>query len=275
MLIDSHHIDILARLGVNLESCHLVKIADKKKKTEAQPAQSQMKVGEKNLRENVISRDVGQTAAGQNKESPKELKKPSPQYKCDSCSRSFHRNGNLLHHMNKKHKKKTTRNRYNCNACHGSFASKLNLKLHESRKHSKGRLHKSEKSTQKCESCDKSFSTKGNLKMHTIRKRCPYETENLSKSKEHKKGALKGRPCKDASGLPEMIGELRKNAKTEKFEDSIANEMESSTRIEFDDSDDETSIEITDGELCLKSAEKLNNESYILPAIEFDDSDSD
>ena len=273
MLIDSHHIDILTRLGVNLESCHLVKIADKKKEAEAQPAQSQIKVGEKNLREDVISRDVGQTAAGQKKESTKELKKPSPQYKCDSCSRSFHRNGNLLHHINKKHKKKTTRNRYNCNACHGSFNSKLNLKLHESRKHSKERLqlHKSEKSTQKCESCDKSFSTKGNLKMHTIRKRCPYETENLSKSKEQKKGALKVRLSKDASGL---IGKSRKNAKTEEFQDSIAIEMESSTRIEFDDSDDETSIETTDGELRLKSAEKLN-ESYILPAIEFDDSDSD
>ena len=257
-----------------------MKIADKKKEVEAQPAQSQLKVGERSLQENVVSRDAGQTAAGQNKESPKELKKPSPQYKCDSCSRSFHRNGNLLHHMNKKHKKRITRNKYNCNACHGSFASKLNLKLHESRKHSKERLqlHKSEKSAQKCESCDKSFSTKGNLKMHTIRKRCPYmliyETENLSKSKGHNKGDLKGRPCKDASGLPEMIGELRKNAKTEEFEDSIAIEVESSTRIEFDDSDDETSIETTDGELRLKSAEKLN-ESYILPAIEFDDSDSD
>ena len=94
------------------------------------------------------------------------------------------------------------------------------------------------------------------------------------KLKEHKKGTLKRHPSKDAPGLPNTKGESSKNAKTEEFEDSIAKEMKSSTRIEFDDSDDETSVETAGGEISLKHAENLKK-SFILPAIEFDDSDSE
>ena len=244
MLIDGQHIDILTRLGVNLEGCHLGKIAYTKE------VEAQLRFGEEDFQKddtsrNEISRNVVQ------QDLPSEIEKLSAQYKCDSCSRAFHRNGNLQKHMIKKHKKKTkqtkkntTRNQYNCNVCSGSFASKFNLKLHK-RRHHTNETPRTDDSMPKCKSCDKSFSTKGNLKMHTMKKRCLYKTEILSKLTEHKKG-------------------------TKEFEYSIQKEMNSSTEIEFDDSDDESTEEPT-----LTNLESQNNREMILPAIEFDDSDSD
>ena len=246
MLIDSHHIDILARLGVNLGSCQLVEIADARNETE--DAQS-------------VLRDIDENRSGKRELPGNKLEKPDSRYKCASCSRAFLRNGNLQKHIIQKHKKKIN----HCKVCDRSFASKIKLKRHQSLKHTKSdtqETNRSEEGRSKCESCDKYFSTKGNLKLHIVNKRCSYQAENVSTLKDNKKR-------NDRRNLSQAESERNVN------EDLISEEMnDDSIRIEFDDSDDDENETETNNEKLIKYDENVNK-AGIFPVIEFDDSDSD
>merc|ERR1719500_2559255 len=61
VLIDSHHIDILARLGVNLGSCQLVEIADAQNETEESEP---------------VLRDIDENRSGKRELPGKKLEKP-------------------------------------------------------------------------------------------------------------------------------------------------------------------------------------------------------
>ena len=250
MLIDGHHIDILARLGVNLGSCQLVEIADARNETEESEP---------------VLRDIDENRSGKRKLPGNKLEKPGSRYKCASCSRAFLRNGNLQKHIIQKHKKKINP----CKACDRSFASKIKLKRHQSLKHTKfeaQETNRSEEGRSKCESCDKYFSTKGNLKLHIVNKRCSYQAENVSTLKDNKKR-------NDRRNLSQAERECNVNAKAN--EDLISEEMnDDSIRIEFDDSDDDENETETNNEKLIKYDENVNK-AGIFPVIEFDDSDSD
>ena len=252
MLIDSHHINILARLGVNLGSCQLVEIADAQNETEESEP---------------VLRDIDENRSGKRELPGNKLEKPDSRYKCASCSRAFLRNGNLQKHIIQKHKKKI--NRHCCKACDRSFASKIKLKRHQSLKHTKSdtqETNRSEEGRSKCESCDKYFSTKGNLKLHIVNKRCSYQAENVSTLKDNKKR-------NDRRNLSQAERECNVNAKAN--EDLISEEInDDSIRIEFDDSDDDENETETNNEKLIKYDENVNK-AGIFPVIEFDDSDSD
>ena len=206
-----------------------------------------------------------------------QISKPKAQFKCTYCRRTFPRKGNLANHTNWKHMKKTNNNRFDCNTCAGNFNSKLKLKRHQCKSRLLGIRKKVDEKRPSCNLCNKSFSTKGNLNLHTKMKhtlfscrRCPFQTEILTELKEHKSNKLKGFPCKGyQSNLESNI-----NLGGKVIEDMKAKDLEFSTTIEFDDSDDEDSAKTVKNGPRHQSTEDLNA-IETLPAIEFDDSDSE
>ena len=206
-----------------------------------------------------------------------QISKPKAQFKCTHCRRTFHRNGNLEHHIKRKHTKKTNNNRFDCNTCGGCFNSKLKLKRHKCKSRLLGISKKLDEKRPTCNLCNKSFSTKGNLSLHTKKKhtsfscrKCPFQTEILTELKEHKSNKLKGFPCIGyQSNLESNI-----NLEAKLFKDMKSKDLEFSTTIEFDDSDDEDSAETVVNGPRHPSSDDLNT-IETLPAIEFDDSDSE
>ena len=95
-------------------------------------------------------------------------------------------------------------------------------------------------------------------------RRCPFQTEILTELKEHKSNKLKGFPCKGYQSNLESNINLGAKLLDQEF----------STTIEFDDSDDEDSAETVKNGPRHPSTEVLNT-IETLPAIEFDDSDSE
>jgi len=287
VLIDNQHIDILKRLGVNIPVSKVTQIteADKVKEQPAKPKVPHeaschvpgSQVLEDRLTKALDVQRVENVDAVQKESLNEQIGKPKAQFTCTHCRRAFPRKGNLANHINWKHMKRTNNNRFHCNTCGGSFNSKLKLKRHQCKSRLLGISKEVDEKRPTCNLCNKSFSTKGNLNLHTKKKhtlfscrKCPFQTEILKELKEHKSNKLKRFPC---IGYQSNL-ESNMNLGAKLFEHMKAKHQEFSTTIEFDDSGDEDSAETVVNGPRLPSTEDLNTFGT-LPAIEFDDSDSE